>query len=117
MKKCQAIKANGGRCERIVGASQPFCYSHDPARQEERKRNAARGGRVKATGEVGRVKAQLRNLADATLSGEVDRSVAAVVNQIWGTYLSTVRTQMKDEEHEEHENRLRELERLAGLAK
>jgi hypothetical protein len=115
VKKCQAIKANGTRCERIVSGSQDHCYSHDPLRQEERKRNAARGGRAKATGEVSRVKANLQALADATLAGEVDRGVAAVVNQIWGTYLSAVRTQMKVKELEEHEDRLQELEKLAGL--
>jgi hypothetical protein len=114
VKKCQAIKANGGRCQRIVTSSSDFCYSHDPARQEERKRNAARGGRVRGTGEVSKLKVQLQQLADDTLSGEVDRGVAAVCNQIYGTLLAAIRTELKVREVEEMEARLGELERLAA---
>ena len=37
--------------------------------------------------------------------------------QIWNTYLAAVRTEMRVKETIEHEDRLMELERLAGLAK
>jgi hypothetical protein len=83
------------------------------------KRNASampRGGRARGAGEVRRVKAHLQAFTDATLSGEVDRGVAAVVNQIWGTYLSALRTELRIKELAEHEERLAELERLAGVA-
>jgi hypothetical protein len=110
MKQCSGIKANGGRCERIVGKEQDYCYGHDPARQSERRRNAAREGRGKATGEIGRVKAHLQALAEATLSGEVDTRVAAVTSQVWNTYLAAVRTGLKVREIEELEARLEDLE-------
>jgi hypothetical protein len=111
MHKCAGIKPNGGRCERIVSSEQTYCYSHDPARQEERKRNAARGGKAKASGEIGAVKASLQALANATLAGAVDRSVAAVTSQIWNVYLSAVRTELKAKEVTELEERIEELER------
>lgn len=111
MARCRANKEDGSPCERIVGASQDYCYSHDPARSSERRRNAARGGRGKATGEIGRVKAHLQALADATLAGEVDTRVAAVTSQIWNTYLAAVRTGIRVREIEELEVRLEELER------
>jgi len=111
MKQCSGIKPNGGRCERIVASEQDYCYAHDPARQSERRRNAARGGKAKATGEIDRVKAHLQALADATLSGEVDTRVAAVTSQIWNTYLAAVRTGLKVREIEELEVRLEELEK------
>jgi hypothetical protein len=115
--KCQAIKANGGRCERIVSGSQSYCFSHDPARQEERKRNAALGGKAKASGELKRVKAHLQALADGTLAGEVDTRVAAVVTGVWNTYLSAIRTELKVREVEEFEARLRGLEEALGRQK
>jgi hypothetical protein len=117
MTKCAAITRAGSRCERIVGAEQSYCFSHDPTRQEERKRNAALGGKAKAAslGEVSRVKAHLRALADSTLEGETDTRVAAVVTQIWNTYLQALRAEMKAKELEVHEERMEELERLAGL--
>jgi hypothetical protein len=101
MNRCSGIKPNGGRCERIVSQEQSYCYSHDPGRQGERQRNAARGGRAKASGEIGRVKANLQALADATLEGAVDKGVAAVTGQIWNIYLSAVRTELKVREIEE----------------
>src|SRR5215213_9521962 len=93
--KCAAIKANGTRCERLVKGSQTYCFAHDPARAAERKAFARRGGQTKST-------------------GEVERGVAAVCNQIYGTILAAIRTELKVREVEEMEARLGELERLAA---
>ena len=111
MRRCAGIKRDGGRCTVVVTEEQTYCYAHDPSRQAERKRNAARGGRAKATGEIGRVKAKLQALADATLEGAVDKSVAAVTGKIWNIYLSAVRTELKVKEVSELEERLEEMER------
>ncbi len=113
MRQCAGIKRDGGRCEAVVtGEKSPYCYHHDPARQTERQRNAARGGKAKASGEIERVKANLQALADATLEGAVDKGVAAVVSQVWNVYLSAVRTELKVKEVEELEGRLEEVEEL-----
>lgn len=111
MPRCAGIKRDGGRCEAVVNGEQsPYCYHHDPARQAERQRNAARGGKAKASGEIGRVKARLQALADAVEEGQMDRSDAAVCGQIWNVYLSAVRTELKVREVTELEERLSELE-------
>jgi hypothetical protein len=112
MQRCSGIKPNGGRCERIVSAEQTYCYSHDPGRQAERRRNAARGGKVKGTGEISRVKANLQALAEDTLKGTVDKSVAAVTSQIWNVYLSPVRTELKVREVEELAREVEELREM-----
>jgi hypothetical protein len=112
MHKCAGIKPNSGRCERIVSSEQEYCYSHDPARASERKRNAARGGKVKATGEIGRVKARLQTLADMVDEGQMDRSDAAVISQIWGTYIRAVGMELKVKEVLDLEERMEELERV-----
>jgi hypothetical protein len=39
MPRCVATKHDGTPCERIVGAAQEYCYSHDPNRADERHRN------------------------------------------------------------------------------
>ena len=36
MPRCAGSKPDGTPCERIVGASQTYCFSHDPARKEIR---------------------------------------------------------------------------------
>jgi hypothetical protein len=112
MPRCSHTYADSSQCKRIVSAEQSYCYSHDPDRSEERKRNAARGGKAKASGEIGRVKANLQALADATLEGEVDKGVAAVTSQIWNTYLAAVRTELKVREVTELEERLEEVEEI-----
>jgi hypothetical protein len=108
--RCSHTYANSSQCRRIVSAEQEFCYSHDPQRASERKRNAARGGRAKASGELGRVKARLHTLADMVEEGQMNRADAAVISQIWGTYLRAVSVELKAREQLELVERLESLE-------
>ncbi len=110
MPRCSHTYVNSSQCRRIVSAEQKYCYSHDPARAGERRRNAARGGKAKASGELGRVKARLQALADMVEEGQMDRADAAVISQIWGTYLRAISTEMKLKETLELVERLESLE-------
>jgi hypothetical protein len=110
MPRCSHTYADSSQCRRIVGAEQTYCYSHDPARAGERKRNAARGGKAKAGGELGRVKTRLQTLADMVEEGQMDRADAAVISQIWGTYLRAVSVELKVREQLELIERLEALE-------
>jgi hypothetical protein len=112
--RCSHTYANSSQCRRIVSAEQQYCYSHDPLRASERKRNAARGGRAKASGELGRVKARLHTLADMVEEGQMDRADAAVISQIWGTYLRAVSVELKAREQLEITERLEALEKDLG---
>src|SRR5215210_7381775 len=82
MPRCAGFKPDGTHCERFVGASQTYCYAHDPARAEKRKRDAAKAGRSSPNREVQAVKAQLQALVDGLLAGEVERAKAAVCGQL-----------------------------------
>ena len=110
MPRCSHTYADSSQCRRIVSAEHEYCYSHDPRRAAERKRNAARGGRAKASGELGRVKARLHTLADMVEEGQMDRADAAVISQIWGTYLRAVSVELKAREQLEITERLEQLE-------
>src|SRR5687767_9463780 len=110
MPRCSHTYADSSQCRRIVGAEQKYCYSHDSARASERRRNAARGGKAKASGELGRVKARLHTLADLVEEGQMDRADAAVISQIWGTYLRVVSVELKAREQLEITERLEMLE-------
>src|SRR5215210_8343492 len=110
MPRCSHTYADSSQCRRIVSAEQRYCYSHDPLRASERKRNAARGGRAKASGELGRVKARLHTLADMVEEGQIERADAAVISQIWGTYLRAVSVELKAREQLEIVERLEALE-------
>jgi hypothetical protein len=110
MHRCSAIKPNGGRCERIVSQEQTYCYSHDPARQTERKRNAARGGKAKATGEIGEIKKEIHDAIEAVQSGELDKGVGAVVFQGYGMLLRAISVGLDVQERLELIGRVEELE-------
>ena len=110
MPRCSHTYADSSQCRRIVSAEQKCCYSHDPLRAGERRRNAARGGKAKASGELRRVKARLQTLADMVEEGQMDRADAAVISQIWGTYLRAVSVELKAREQLEITERLEQLE-------
>jgi hypothetical protein len=114
MPQCAGIKRDGGRCTVVVGPGVTHCYQHDPERAEERKRNAARGGRSRGNSEISDLKAQLRRLADNVLSGDVGRAEAAVVNQIINTRARLIELERKIREQEELEARLEALEHVLG---
>jgi hypothetical protein len=96
----------------VVGPGVTHCYQHDPARSEERRRNASRGGKSKGNSEISDLKAQLRKLAANVLSGEVARGDAIAVNQILNTRARLIELERKIREQEELEERLEALERV-----
>ena len=114
MPRCQGIKRDGGRCAVVVGPGHTHCYSHDPTRENERKRNASRGGLSKARGggELPALKKQLRDLAADVLGGNVDRGAAAVVNQILNTIIRAVEQERKNFETGELAERLEAMEEV-----
>lgn len=113
MARCRETKPDGTPCERIVSATQDYCcYSHDPRRQDERKRNALRAGRSKPSRELQGIKARLSDLADDVLAGRVDRGNAAVAGQLLNTVIRAVGVELKVREQAEFEARLEELESL-----
>src|SRR3712207_2256817 len=110
MPQCDGIKWDGGRCTVVVGPGQSHCYQHDPARSQERQRNASKGGRSKGNPKLAKLDKQLEDLASDTLEGKMERGVAAVVNQIINTRARLVELERKIREQEELEERLAALE-------
>ena len=60
MAACGGTKRDGGPCTAAVPTGQRFCYHHDPARAEERRRNASRA----ATAKHSSVAQELRDVRD-----------------------------------------------------
>ena len=112
MSRCGGSKPTGEPCERIVPASQDYCYSHDPKRVEERRRNASRAGKSKPSRELSDIKRRLSDLAEDVLEGRKDRSDAAVAGQLLNTVIRAVGVELKAREQEEVLARVEELEAL-----
>lgn len=112
MNLCRATKANGEPCKGTATGPHGYCWAHAPENAEQRRRGASKGGKAKANREIKDLKDQLATLADAVLSGGVDRSDAAVVNQIINTRARLVEIERKQREADELEERFSELESL-----
>ena len=111
MARCQGVKADHTPCERIIGASQRFCYSHDPSNADARKRTASKAGKVKTTSaEIREAKQQLRTLADDVIEGRVDKGRASVAAQVLGVLQKWVEQERKIKETDELAKRVQELE-------
>ena len=113
MARCAGFKPTGEPCERIVKASQTYCFSHDPDRAEQRKRSASKAGKAGGSAEIRGLKKQLEDLAEGVLEGRVDRGDAVAVNQILNTRARLIELARTIKETEELEERLEALERAA----
>lgn len=98
--RCTATKRNGERCTLPANGPHGLCWAHDPANAEKRRRGASRGGRGKANRETAGIKAQLQDLVQDVLSGQVETGRAAVANQILNTCLRAVDLERRVREQE-----------------
>ncbi len=122
MARCARIKDNGERCRADAMPGAEWCYSHHPDYQEQRRRNASKGGKAGGRGrpaslsdEVAQIKRQLRHLATGVLTKDaekrLERADAVAVNQILNTLLRAIEVERRVHETEELEERLAELEK------
>ena len=111
MTICKATKRNGEPCTLPANGKQGYCWAHDPATLEQRKRRASRGGRAKANRELPAIKTLLEDLTERVLSGELETGRAAVANQLINTRLRALEAQRKQTELEDVLTRIEALER------
>ncbi len=109
---CRADKRNGSPCTAPATGANGYCWAHDPANAEKRRRIASRGGRGRGGGELPDLKRQLKDLAADVLKGEVGTGPAAVVNQILNTVIRAIEQERKQRELEEMAARLEALEEV-----
>jgi hypothetical protein len=114
LSRCAAIKPSGERCKVSAMAGSEWCWNHDPAHAEERRRHGARGGKRGGRGrpqaDLANIKSRLSDLADDVLEERVDKGVAAVASQVLNVYLRAVSVELKAREQLELIERLEALE-------
>src|SRR5689334_21424396 len=119
MATCQAQKKGGAPCtaQSLPGAN--FCWAHDPARAEQRRAAAQKGGQKAGRGrpapghsELAELRTLLKGLTGAALKGTYERGTIAVVNQVIQSRLRLVEVERRLYEQDELEARLAALEAL-----
>ena len=115
MTQCTFIKPSGERCGATAMKGYPTCYGHRSDLAEERRRNAARGGRSGGRGRAGTelkdVKTLCEDLTERVLAGDLLTGPAAVANQLINTRLRAIEQERKNRETEDLEVRVEALER------
>jgi hypothetical protein len=72
---CQGTKRDGESCTANAMPGSRYCWHHDPAHAEERRRNASRAatlGNSKVGAEIRSTRLMVRELLEVTLSGDLD---------------------------------------------
>jgi hypothetical protein len=118
MHQCAGIKRDGGRCTLSVPLGVQWCFNHDPARAEKRKRNASGAGR--STGgvrEVRDLKRRISEVIDGVLDGSVGRADGAVAIQGLNALRGALELERRVKETDELEARLSEIERRLGATR
>ena len=112
MARCSGLKRTGGRCEVVVGGLQTYCYHHDPAMAEKRKRVATKGGKSKPNKELADIRRLIGGLIGGVLKGTTDRADAAVCVQLLNTQIRVVSVELRVREQLDLIERVEELESL-----
>jgi hypothetical protein len=110
---CSGIKRDGSRCTATVEPPQQYCWWHDPANADKRRRAASKGGKGGASREIRNLKRRISDVIDAVLEGSQDRGRAAVVIQGFNALRGVLELERKIREQEEVLERLEALERDA----
>jgi phage-related tail protein len=108
--RCAGTKRDGAPCTATVEPPQRFCWWHDPANADKRRRAASKAGKAKPNRELASIKMRLSDLADDVLADKVDKGVAAVASQVLNVYLRAMSVELKAREQMELIERLEALE-------
>jgi hypothetical protein len=108
--RCSGNKRDGSPCTATVEPPKQYCWWHDPANADKRRRAASKAGKSKPSRELASIKTRLSDLADDVLEGRQDRGVAAVASQVLNVYLRAVSVELKVKEQAELIERLEALE-------
>jgi hypothetical protein len=108
--RCAGTKRDNSSCTATVEPPQEYCWWHDPANAEKRRRAASKAGKAKPNRELTGIKTRLSDLADDVLEGRQDKGVAAVASQVLNVYLRAISVETKLKEQFELVERLESLE-------
>ena len=108
--KCAGTKRDNSPCTATVEPPQRFCWWHDPANADKRRRAASKAGKAKPNRELASIKTRLSDLADDVLADKVEKGVAAVASQVLNVYLRAMSVELRVREQMELIERLESLE-------
>ena len=112
IRRCAGKRDDGKLCERVIGATSTYCYSHDPEAAKTRKEASmiATAARGSTSARLKGLDKKLASLERDLREGLIDRGTAAVLNQILNTRARLVELNLRAIEQQEILDRLDEIE-------
>ena len=107
---CPTPKRNGDQCSGNVPAGKYFCWFHDPANEEKRRRVASKAGRSKKSKLSKDLHSMLEGLTEQVILGTIDPYPASVAGQLVGIRLRVLEYERKLRETDELEEKIAQLE-------
>jgi hypothetical protein len=111
MNRCLGTKRDNSPCTVTVEPPQTYCWWHDPANADKRRRAASKGGKGGGSREIRDLKKRISDVVDAVLEGSQDRGRAAVAIQGFNALRGVLELERKIRELDELEARIAALER------
>jgi hypothetical protein len=115
MKRCEALKGDGTRCQGRAMEGYQWCYSHRPDLAQERRRNARRGGKTGGRGrggldETAQAKTWIKGLVVKLIKGEAERDTATAAFMGLNVLARYIEVERKLREQEELVERMDAIE-------
>ena len=110
MTTCAGIKRDGGRCTATVEPPQQYCFWHDPANADKRRRAASKGGKGKASSETRDIRRLADDLTERALRGDLEPPVVHAVVALQNIKLRAIEQERKVKELEDVLVRIEALE-------
>jgi hypothetical protein len=107
--QCAGITGKGDRCKRSADGPNGFCWLHDPANAEQRRRIASKAGRGSGSKEITAIRCEVRTLIEDVREGALPTGRAAVMIQ---GYNCLLRAEEITRRVRETEDLIEELEAL-----
>ena len=117
MPRCRATKATGEACKAPATGSHGYCWAHDPANSDKRRRMASHAARARLNREIKDLKKRIGEVVEAVLDGTQDRGRAAVAIQGFNSLRGVLELERRVRELDDLEARLAELEQANGNGK
>ena len=116
MAICSGITKDGSRCSASVPPGVEHCYNHDPARAEERRRQASNAGKSRTPRIVRELHQMLEDVTQRVVDGELKPYLGMSVSQLINTRIALLRFEKNLAEQQEVIERLERLEEAASQA-
>jgi hypothetical protein len=112
--RCRGTKRNGEPCTLPATGTHGYCWAHNPANAEKRRRMASKAARAKPITEVHTIKEEIRRIISDVRGGELDRNDASTMIGAYRALREFMELERRVRETEELAEEIEELKREYG---